>query len=240
MQKIFRLDGIEYFWMGSGWVYADSHLAVPGVLGQALDHHFGHIVGQARPASKKDRSATSGGEDKGIQKTIGPIIVDFIRERYDKTHTFVSRDELARHLFGHPQAQPFLRAAYEKTEKIQSFEWYVGNQVDWFSANFGDASHSEYGMVLEKKELADGKKGYRPRWHTFDEGEIYYREDVVTAVKGWLPETGPEKMESKQANLDIIAGGPERIRFEPQGEGWGRSPGNAACWVDPDTNERLR
>lgn len=239
-EKIFNLNGREYRWIGNRWVDAKTYLVVPGTLQQELNHRFSHLLGRSQPTIQKVQSGTPNSEDKGIQETIGPIIVEFIRHRYGKTHTFVSRDDIAIHLLDHSQARPFLRAAYEQTEKKKGFGWYVGNQVDWFSAHFGEESHSEYGLVLEKAELEDGKKGYRPRWHSFDEGAVYHRDDVVTAVREWLPDTGPEKRESKQANLDIIAGGPEWIRFEPQDEGWGRSPGNAACWVDPDTGERLR
>ena len=56
MLKMFRLDDVEYLWTGSEWVFAETSLAVPGALEEALNHHFGHIVGQSEPAAKKGQS----------------------------------------------------------------------------------------------------------------------------------------------------------------------------------------
>ncbi len=51
--------------------------------------------------------------------------------------------------------------------------------------------------------------------------------------------TGEQKREGKEAHLARIAQGPERIRFLTKSERSGRSPGNAGCWVDAVTGERM-
>ncbi|MCB8922994.1 MAG: hypothetical protein H6662_15510 [Ardenticatenaceae bacterium] len=236
-KETFELDGRSYYWSGDAWLNAQTYIKPPGVVQQELSRRYGHRVNKPETSRKKQRLTA---ESKGIQKTIGPIIVDFIYQRYAETHDYVSRDEIRDYLLSHPEASAFLREAYEQTEEKRTFEWYVGNQVDWLSANYENPDRSEFEHLLEKVDLADGKKGYRPQWHSFAEGTVYFRDEVVDAIERWLPGTGREKREGKEANLAIIAQGPEKIRFMPQGEGWGRSAGNAACWVDAATGERLK
>jgi len=163
MDKTFELNGRTYRWTGNGWVDAKTFLSPPGILQQELNHRFGYLVNKPAPHSKKQHTASQSSDGKGIQKTIGPIIVDFVRRRYDETHDFVHRDEIAQYLLNHPEARTFLQEAYSQTEQKMAFEGYVGNQVDWLSANYGDPSRSEYEHTLEKADMADGKKGYRPK-----------------------------------------------------------------------------
>lgn len=73
------------------------------------------------------------------------------------------RDEIAQHLLDHAAVCAFLRQADAQTDRKMTFENYVGNQVDWLSANMEDPSRSEFKDLLEKGEMADGKKGFRPQ-----------------------------------------------------------------------------
>jgi len=150
MDKTFELNGRTYRWTGNGWVDAKTFLSPPGVLQQELNHRFGHLLDKPDPSPQKQPSAIQNRESKDIQKTIGPIIVDFVRRRYDETQDFVHRDAIAQYLLNHPEARGFLQEAYSQTEQKMTFEGYVGNQVDWLSANYGDPSRSEYEHILER------------------------------------------------------------------------------------------
>lgn len=236
----FALNGNLYRWSGGVWLDAQTHISPPSVTQQELNRRYGHLVGVETAMRKKQKTTSKSGTDKGIQKTIGPIMVAFIYSRYAETQDFVHGDEIAAHLLDRPEAVAFLRQVYAQTEQAKSFEDYVANQVSWLGANLDDPNRPDYDEVVEKTKMADGKTGYRPKkWHDFVEGEVYNREVVVEAIKSWLPETGEQKREGKEAHLTRIAQGPERIRFTPQSEGWGRSPMNAGCWVDAVTGEHL-
>lgn len=238
MNETVEYEGNRYLWSNGRWLDAKTHMPPPGYVQSDLNHLFRHLV-QPAPDPKK-RTASKSSQSKEIQQTIGPIIIAFVRQCFAETNNFVHRDEIVAHLFAHAKALSFLQKAYAASPQQRDFEWYVGNQVDWLGANLEDESRTEFDDLLVKTEMPDGKRGYRPKWHTFIEGQVYHRDVVVETIKGWLPETGEQKLESKEANLAFIAAGPEKIRFEPVSEGWGRSAGNAACWVDAATGKRLK
>lgn len=162
-KEVHEFNGRSYRWSGGVWVDAQTYVSPPGVIQQELNGRYGHLVGMGTAVSHKAKAAPPGSAGKGIQKTIGPIIFDFVRCRYAETQDFVHRDEIAQHLLDHPEASAFLQQAYEQTGQKMTFEHYVGNQVDWLSANMEDPSRSEFKDLLEKGEMADGKKGFRPR-----------------------------------------------------------------------------
>ena len=162
MNHMVEHNGHSYHWSGDTWIDNATYMPPPGIVQQELNHRFGHIVERPATTGKKRPGSTSS-ESKAIQKTIGPIIVDFVRRRYAETQSFVHRDEITAHLLAHPEACTFLQQAYAQTEQKRSFEWYVGNQVDWLGADYEDPSRSEFDHLLEKGEMVDGKKGYRPR-----------------------------------------------------------------------------
>ena len=163
MSDIFELNGRSYRWVGGSWLDAQTYISPPGVIQQELNHRYGHLVEKEMAVRKKRQRSSSSSQSKSIQKTIGPIIVDFVRQRYFETHTDVGRDEITKYLLNHPEASAFLRQTYAQTKQEQSFTWYVGNQVDWFSADYENPNRSEYNHLLEKTILPDGKKGYRPK-----------------------------------------------------------------------------
>ncbi|MCA9875829.1 MAG: hypothetical protein KC441_19290 [Anaerolineales bacterium] len=162
-KEVFELNGRSYRWSGDVWLDAQTYVSPPGVIQQELNGRYGHLVGVKTAVSRKPTSTPSSSAGKGIQKTIGPIIFGFVRYRYAETQDFVHRDEIAQHLLDHPEASAFLQQAYAQTDQKMTFEHYVGNQVDWLSANMEDPSRSEFNDLSEKGEMADGKKGFRPR-----------------------------------------------------------------------------
>jgi len=161
--KAFELDGRVYRYIEGVWMDAETYVSPPDIIEQELNRRFGDLVGHVTAVSKKPKTASPSSAGKGIQKTIGPIIFGFVRYRYAETQDFVHRDEIAQHLLDHPEASAFLQQAYAQTDQKMTFENYVGNQVDWLSANMEDPSRSEFNDLLEKGEMADGKKGFRPR-----------------------------------------------------------------------------
>ncbi|MBP6468897.1 MAG: hypothetical protein KBE23_09760 [Chloroflexi bacterium] len=163
MSELVELNGRYYRWSGDVWLDAQTYVSPPGVIQQELNSRYGHLVGATAVVPKKPKTAPPSSASKGIQKTIGPIIFDFVRYRYAETQDFVHRDEIAQHLLDHAEARAFLQQAYAQTDQKMTFENYVGNQVDWLSANMEDPNRSEFKDLLEKGEMADGKKGFRPR-----------------------------------------------------------------------------
>lgn len=238
MNETVEYEGDCYFWSDGRWLNAKTYMPPPGHIQNELNHRFGHL-GQPTPSKKKSATNKSS-QSKEIQKTLGPIIVAFVQQQFAESHNFVHRDEIVAHLLAHPQAYPFLQQAYQATPQQMNFERYVGNQVDWLGANLEDPDRTQLDDRLAKVEMADGKRGYWPKWHDFAEGAIYHRDVVVESIKSWLPQTGEKKRDSKEANLALIAAGPEKIRYEPLSDAWGRSAGNAACWVDVATGKRLK
>ncbi len=161
--KAFELNGRTYSYIEGVWMDAQSYVSPPDTIEQELNRRYGDLVGQVTAVSRKPKTAPQSSEGKGIQKTIGPIIFDFVRYRYAETQDFVHRDEIVQYLLDHPEASAFLQQAYAQTDQKMTFEGYVGNQVDWLSASLEDTSRSEFKDLLEKGEMADGKKGFRPR-----------------------------------------------------------------------------
>lgn len=161
--KAFELDGRTYRFIEGVWMDAVTYVSPPDTIEQELNRRFGDLVGQVTAVSRKTKAAPHNSEGKGIQNTIGPIIFDYVRYRYAETQDFVHRDEIAQHLLDHPEASAFLQQAYAQTDQKMTFEHYVGNQVDWLSANLEDPNRTEFKDLLEKGEMADGKKGFRPR-----------------------------------------------------------------------------
>ena len=153
-----RLDNQAYLWSGEQWLNADTFISPPGIVQQQLNRRYQHLIGQTT-IGKKQRSQS--GKNKGIQVYIGPLIVDFVKQRYGETEMAVSRDDIADYLLNHAEARTFLSEAYQKTDKKRSFEWYVANQVDWLSAAYTE-HRSELQYLLERFELEDGKKAYQP------------------------------------------------------------------------------
>lgn len=238
MNETAEYDGNNYFWSNGRWLDAKTYMPPPGRIQNELNHRFGHL---AQPTKSKKKSTTSkSSQSKEIQKTLGPIMAAFVRQRFAETNDFVHRDEIVAHLFEQPKVLAFLQQAYADSPQQKDFDWYVGNQIDWLGANLENPNRTQLDDVLVKRTMPDGKRGYRPKWHAFVEGQVYHRDVVVEVIQGWLPETGKQKMENKEANLAIIVAGPEQIRYEPFSEGWGRSAGNAACWMDVATGKRLK
>lgn len=160
MSRSVTYNGKTYRWSGKQWLDTVTYMPPPGVVQQELNHRF------HRDKVKANRKATQRKKTKAIQETIGPIIVDYIQRQYVQTNEFVHRDDIAAYLLSHPEACSFLQEAYAKTDQKHDFEWYVGNQVDWLSANYGNPNCSEVDHLLEKAVMPDGKKGYRPKQRT--------------------------------------------------------------------------
>jgi len=159
----FELNGEHYRWSGSEWINAQTRVSVSRVIQRELTLRYGHLMGVELTSQKRPNKVSKSSKSKEIQETIGPIMLDFIRCRYSEIDDYVPRDEIRDYLLNHSEASAFLRLAYSLTEEKRTFEWYVGNQVDWLSANLEDPSRSEFKDLLEKGKMVDGKKGFRPR-----------------------------------------------------------------------------
>ena len=157
MNEEVNYKGHTYRWADNQWYDAQTNIIPPRVIQQELNLRFRNTQ-PAKPKTKKAKTILN----KRIRETIGPLIVNFVQERYAETQSFVPRDEIAAYLLSHPQANTFLQEAYAQSPKERGFEWYVGNQVDWLGGDVG-TDRSEFGHLLEKTTLADGKRGYRPK-----------------------------------------------------------------------------
>lgn len=230
-------EGVIYRFSGNEWLNSTTYMPPPKVVQRELNARFRHLI--VEPVKRTSQRSTTSAKSKSILQTIGPLIIEFIRNRFTKTGNFVHRDEIVHYLVQHKKASAFLHEAHKQTAQQMTFEQYVGNQIDWLSARFETLGKTDF-HTLEKVTMLDGKKGYGIRWHDFEEGRIYHRQVVVEAIQSWLPQTGEEKRKSKQDNLELIAAGPEKIKYQPFGEGWGRSPANAKCWENVETGKRLK
>jgi len=97
------------------------------------------------------------------RKELYPIIVKIINQRFRRTRTWVSREEIIHGLLNTRESASTINhnwklnlAKIEAGKRHQlwetTLEGYAGNWVDWFSAKF---DHEGYG-----RELQRGKDGY--------------------------------------------------------------------------------
>ncbi|MCA9970237.1 MAG: hypothetical protein KC425_08480 [Anaerolineales bacterium] len=160
-QVTVKHNGVSYQWDGSRWIAVDTFMPPPKVIQSELNRLHGHRLQQPAPSRRQAKFGGSG--SKGIQNTVGPIIVDFINRTFAETNEWVHRNAVAAYLLAHPEANAFLRQAYAQTEQLRAFEEYVGNQVDWLGANLDANGRFHYADILEKTTMPDGLKGYRPK-----------------------------------------------------------------------------
>lgn len=68
-------------------------------------------------------------------------------------------------------------------------------------------------------------------WHGYGEGDSYDMLEVVRSclrrIEGGGVRNVPEK---RHALAVLVEHAPLRIRWSPEGDGWGRSPFNPRCW----------
>jgi len=76
----------------------------------------------------------------------------------------------------------------------------------------------------------------RHKWHEFELGEKYLKEQVVSACLKRISEGGVLKTETKSELVQQIDKQPQPTivwtPFQPQG--WGASPFNPNCWRTPE------
>jgi hypothetical protein len=75
----------------------------------------------------------------------------------------------------------------------------------------------------------------RKKWHDFEAGETYDRDDVVRIIEAHLESGEVENVEDqKEEHLRIIKSSPhEKLVFAPT-DSWRRSPMNSDAWTAPD------
>lgn len=149
-------SGTLYKRIGDMWVNAETYIKPP----QRVINQLRRRVPESKKRTTKRSRSRRRRNKVQISAKLAPLIVDVIRNQHDSRQRYVRRGEIVGALMDHDKAEPLLRKAYEGTSKSRSFEWYVGNRVDWLSARItqGNAPVDER---LERKRV-DGKWAYRP------------------------------------------------------------------------------
>ena len=156
MERV-EYEGKVHLRMDGEWLTADFQTP-PKVIVRELKRLYGREKEGA--TEKKSRQKASVRPSLSIQAQVAPEIVDVIRRRFEETGEFVTRGEIVEGLVERPHIRDLLYEAYEKQAGFDSFEEYVGNQVDFFSKGITEGVGEFVGM-FERVKVND-KWAYRP------------------------------------------------------------------------------
>ena len=156
MERV-EYEGEVYWRMDGEWLTADFQTP-PKVIVRELERLYGRE--KDGTAEKRSKQKANVRPSLSIQAQVAPEIVAVIRKRFGGTAAFATRGEIVEGLVERPHIRDLLYEAYEKQAGFDSFEEYVGNQVDFFSKGITEGA-GEFAGTFERVKV-DDKWAYRP------------------------------------------------------------------------------
>jgi hypothetical protein len=96
----------------------------------------------------------------GLQQGLWPHFLHVVKGLYEHSGDFVQRPEIVQELINRPTGCALLLQAYDASSRTHTFEWYVGNQIDWISANWTKEILPERDKL--KRQRVNGRWAYKP------------------------------------------------------------------------------
>lgn len=163
MNNIINYKGTDYLLLRGRWVNAQTYLAPTKIILRELElltcneqnnpKEINSIRSQSNNPKRRDR----------IQDIVGPKIVQFVKQRFEETQYWVTRDEIREALLADEKIHTYLKSKHEQTKQCKTFFEYVGNQIDHLSARITTQTSEHTGQLVQSDEKINDCWAYRPK-----------------------------------------------------------------------------
>ena len=152
MSNIVNYKGTDYLQIGGRWVNARTFIAPPKIILRELDLLISNENDNHKEIKSIRSKSKSPNRRERIQDVIGPKIVLFVKQRFEETQDWVTRDEIREALLIDAKTSAYLERKSKQTKQIKTFFEYVGNQIDHLSAGITKGT-SEFTSQLIGTEI---------------------------------------------------------------------------------------